>query len=186
MVTRSPGRQGSSIGRDGAGTISLSIGYRLADEAERKGLVNQVGYHYRFVAAFNEAKRLLDGKAIGEIHHIRAEAYGPVVLRPKGTTWRSQKSEGGGYLFDYACHAIDLINYLVGLPRHQRRARQTYRCHTDQRRASDLIGATIPLTAASVRHQPPQPHKPHVKPGISYLNRGDVGLAHEVSLTTIV
>ena len=42
--------------------------------------MNQVGYHYRFVAAFNEAKRLIDGKAIGEIHHIRAEAYGPRTL----------------------------------------------------------------------------------------------------------
>ena len=84
--------------------------------AERKKLVNQVGYHYRFVAAFNEAKRLLDRQLIGELHHIRAEAYGPVVLRPKGTTWRSQKSEGGGCLFDYSCHAIDLLNYLVGRP----------------------------------------------------------------------
>ncbi|MGH8288893.1 MAG: Gfo/Idh/MocA family protein [Steroidobacteraceae bacterium] len=92
-------------------------GYRLADLAERKRLVNQVGYHYRFVAAFGEAKRLLDRKLIGELHHVRAEAYGPVVLRPKGSTWRSQKSEGGGCLFDYACHAIDLLNYLAGRPR---------------------------------------------------------------------
>jgi predicted dehydrogenase len=38
------------------------------------------------------------------------------VLRPKGSTWRSQKEEGGGALFDYACHAIDLANYLVGRP----------------------------------------------------------------------
>jgi predicted dehydrogenase len=92
-------------------------GFRLAELAERKRLVNQVGYHYRFVAAFNEAKRLLDRKLIGELHHVRAEAYGPVVLRSKGSTWRSQKSEGGGCLFDYACHAIDLVNYLAGRPR---------------------------------------------------------------------
>lgn len=91
-------------------------GYRLADLAERKRLVNQVGYHYRFVAAFNEAKRLLDQKLIGDLHHLRVEAYGPVVLRAKGSTWRSQKSEGGGCLFDYSCHAIDLVNYLVGRP----------------------------------------------------------------------
>ena len=90
--------------------------YRLAELAERKRLVNQVGYHYRFVATFNEAKRLLDEKLIGELHHVRVEAYGPVVLRPKGSTWRSQKSEGGGCLFDYACHAIDLANYIVGRP----------------------------------------------------------------------
>jgi scyllo-inositol 2-dehydrogenase (NADP+) len=91
-------------------------GFRLADLAEQKRLVNQVGYHYRFVAAFNEAKRLLDRKFIGDLHHVRVEAYGPVVLRTKGSTWRSQKSEGGGCLYDYSCHAIDLVNYLVGRP----------------------------------------------------------------------
>ena len=96
--------------------LDPEVGYRLADTAEHKKRVNQVGYHYRFVAAFNEAKRLLDRRLIGELHHIRAEAYGPVVLRPKGGTWRSQKSEGGGCLFDYSCHAIDLLNYLVGQP----------------------------------------------------------------------
>jgi scyllo-inositol 2-dehydrogenase (NADP+) len=96
--------------------LDPEIGYRLAESAEIKKLVNQVGYHYRFVATFNETKRLLDRNVIGELHHVRAEAYGPVVLRPKGATWRSQKSEGGGCLFDYSCHAIDLLNYLVGPP----------------------------------------------------------------------
>jgi scyllo-inositol 2-dehydrogenase (NADP+) len=96
--------------------LDPEIGYKLAETAERKKLVNQVGYHYRFVATFNETKRLLEQKLIGELHHVRAEAYGPVVLRPKGATWRSQKSEGGGCLFDYSCHAIDLLNYLVGRP----------------------------------------------------------------------
>jgi scyllo-inositol 2-dehydrogenase (NADP+) len=91
-------------------------GYRLADLAERKGLVNQVGYHYRYVAAFSEAKRILDAKLIGKLHHLQVEAYGPVVLRAKGGTWRSKKSEGGGCLYDYACHAIDLMNFLVGRP----------------------------------------------------------------------
>jgi scyllo-inositol 2-dehydrogenase (NADP+) len=97
--------------------LEPSTGYRLAELAASRQLVNQVGYHCRFIAAFNETKRLLDRKLIGDLHHIRAEAYGPVVLRAKGSTWRSQKSEGGGCLFDYACHAIDLVNYLVGRPR---------------------------------------------------------------------
>lgn len=96
--------------------LDAEIGLGLADFAERRKLINQVGYHYRFVAAFNEAKRLLDNKVIGELHHVRAEAYGPVVLRPTGATWRSKKGEGGGALYDYACHAIDLLNYLAGRP----------------------------------------------------------------------
>jgi predicted dehydrogenase len=96
--------------------LEPQTGYRLAELAERKRLVNQVGYHNRFVASFNEARRLLDRKLIGDLHHVRAEAYGPVVLQRKGMTWRSQKSAGGGSLYDYACHAIDLTNYLVGCP----------------------------------------------------------------------
>jgi predicted dehydrogenase len=91
-------------------------GARLAALAEAKGVVNQVGYHFRFVAAFREAKRLIDAGALGRIHNIRAEAYGPVVLRPKNVTWRAKKSEGGGCLYDYACHAIDLVTFLAGEP----------------------------------------------------------------------
>lgn len=90
---------------------------RLAALAEERGLVNQVGYHYRFVGAFQEVKRLLDAKAIGEVTHVLAEAYGPVVLKPKGSTWRTQRSEGGGCLYDYAAHPINLLNWYFGAPR---------------------------------------------------------------------
>lgn len=91
-------------------------GDRLVALAESKGLVTQVGYHYRFVGAFQEAARVIRSGALGAVHHVRAEAYGPVVLRAKGGTWRSAKSEGGGALYDYACHAIDAINFIVGTP----------------------------------------------------------------------
>jgi len=96
--------------------LDLDEGQRLVELAESKNLVNQVGYHYRFVEAFQEMKRLVDAKVIGQIHHVRAEAYGPVVLKPKGSTWRTSKNEGGGCLYDYACHGIDLVNYIVGRP----------------------------------------------------------------------
>ena len=32
--------------------------------------------------------------AIGRVTHVLAEAYGPVVLKPQGSTWRSQKQRG--------------------------------------------------------------------------------------------
>ena len=91
-------------------------GDRLVALAEGKRVVNQVGYHYRFVGAFKEAARIVRSGAIGTVHHVRAEAYGPVVLRQKGGTWRSARNEGGGALYDYACHAIDLVNFIVGMP----------------------------------------------------------------------
>jgi predicted dehydrogenase len=86
---------------------------RIANE---KRLVNQVGYHYRFVGAFQEVKRLLDASAIGRVTHVLAEAYGPVVLKPKGSTWRTQRSAGGGCLYDYAAHPLNLVNWYFGSP----------------------------------------------------------------------
>jgi predicted dehydrogenase len=91
-------------------------GRQLAAMAAERGLVNQVGYHNRFVASFREVKALLDQKAIGDVSQVLAEAYGPVVLRPKGGTWRSHRAEGGGSLYDYAAHPIDLIVWFLGEP----------------------------------------------------------------------
>ena len=96
--------------------LDVNDGEHLVNLAEGRELVTQVGYHYRFVGAFQEAARVVASGALGRVHHVRAEAYGPVVLRPKGSTWRSAKKEGGGALYDYACHAIDLINFVVGAP----------------------------------------------------------------------
>lgn len=96
--------------------LKVPDGERLVALAERGRLVTQVGYHCRFVGAFQEAARIVASGALGRVHHVRAEAYGPVVLRDKGSTWRGVKSEGGGALYDYACHAIDLVNFIAGVP----------------------------------------------------------------------
>jgi predicted dehydrogenase len=88
----------------------------LAARASDVGVVTQVGYHNRFVGTFREVKRLLDAGAIGNVTHVLAEAYGPVVLRPKGSTWRSRRNEGGGCLYDYAAHPIDLATWYMEEP----------------------------------------------------------------------
>lgn len=88
----------------------------LAELARTKGLVTQVGYHNRHVGTFSEAKRLLDSGAVGRVTHVLGEAYGPVVLKPKGSTWRSKKDEGGGALYDYAAHPADLLTWYFGRP----------------------------------------------------------------------
>lgn len=90
----------------------------LAGMARTRGLVTQVGYHNRHVGAFQEVKRLIEGNAIGQVTHLLAEAYGPVVLKPQGVTWRSQQGQGGGSLYDYAAHPLNLINWYLGEPQH--------------------------------------------------------------------
>ena len=97
-------------------TLSAAQSEDLAQEGVDRGLVCQAGYHNRFVGTFSEARRLLSLGAIGQVRHVHAESYGPVVLKPVGKTWRSQSSEGGGCLYDYAAHPINLMNWYVGRP----------------------------------------------------------------------
>ncbi|MDB4293378.1 Gfo/Idh/MocA family oxidoreductase [Maribacter sp.] len=85
----------------------------LVQLAASKKLVNQVGYHNKFVGTFQEVKKLVAENYIGSIQHFEGEAYGPVVIKKKADTWRSDPSEGGGCLMDYASHVIDLINDIV-------------------------------------------------------------------------
>jgi scyllo-inositol 2-dehydrogenase (NADP+) len=95
-------------------SLDPGISTELAGLSAELGLVTQVGYHNRYVASFAEVKRLLDLGAIGRVSHAMAEAYGPVVLKPKGGTWRSRRSSGGGALYDYAAHPIDLLTWYFG------------------------------------------------------------------------
>lgn len=97
-------------------TLDPADAEALTALARERGAVTQVGYHNRFVGAFGEVKRLLEAGAIGTVSHVAGEAYGPVVLKPKGGTWRSRKDEGGGALYDYAAHPIDLLNWYLGDP----------------------------------------------------------------------
>lgn len=97
-------------------TLSAAVSEELAEEAVRRNLVCQVGYHNRFVGTFSEARRLIERGAIGRVRHVHAEAYGPVVLKPAVKTWRSQSDQGGGCLYDYAAHPINLMNWYVGRP----------------------------------------------------------------------
>lgn len=94
--------------------LTIEQGEKMVAMAKVKGLVNQVGYHNRYIGTFNEMKRLLAAGVIGKPFHFMGEAYGPVVLKPKGGTWRSEKKNGGGCIEDYAAHVLNLINYVTG------------------------------------------------------------------------
>ena len=51
----------------------------LVNLAHKNILINQVGYHNKFVGTFQEVKRILDSGVLGNIQHFTGEAYGPVV-----------------------------------------------------------------------------------------------------------
>ena len=97
-------------------SLTTAEGENLVELANQKKLINQVGYHNHFIGTFRELKRLLKAGVIGDLVHFTGEAYGPVVTKEKGGTWRSDPGEGGGCLFDYASHVINLIQEIIGRP----------------------------------------------------------------------
>jgi predicted dehydrogenase len=97
-------------------TLSATESRTLSELAVQRRLVNQVGYHNRFIGTFQEARRLVRAGALGKVSNINGSAFGQVVVKEQNRTWRASKSEGGGCLHDYACHVIDLMNFLLGPP----------------------------------------------------------------------
>lgn len=84
--------------------------------AENKQLVNQVGYVNRFNEVFMEVKQLLESGVIGELKSFSSEMYGATVLKGSNATWRSRRKSGGGCMYEFASHCLDLVVYLLGQP----------------------------------------------------------------------
>ena len=78
--------------------------------------MNQVGYVNRFNEVFVEVKRLLDEEVIGEVKNFSSEMYGPTVLKDSKGNWRGKQKMGGGCMYEFASHCIDLVVYLIGQP----------------------------------------------------------------------
>ena len=93
--------------------LNTAQGEELVTLAANQNVINQVGYHNKFTGTFIEVKKIIKSGALGDIFHFVGESYGPVVIKAKQDTWRSDPSEGGGCLLDYASHVIDLINDLL-------------------------------------------------------------------------
>ncbi|MFC1462380.1 Gfo/Idh/MocA family protein [Verrucomicrobiota bacterium] len=97
-------------------SLDIEEGRSLAGALEGRNLVNQVGYVNRFNAVFVETKRILDAGIIGPVVHFHSRMYGRTVLSDSHGSWRATTKTGGGCLYEFASHAIDLANYFVGVP----------------------------------------------------------------------
>jgi predicted dehydrogenase len=97
-------------------SLKVEEGKELVMLAQEKKRINQVGYHNHFIGTFITLKKLLKKGVIGELYHFLGEAYGPVVTKEKSGSWRSNREEGGGCLYDYASHVLNLIQEIVGVP----------------------------------------------------------------------
>ena len=85
-------------------------------ELGEKPLVTQVGYVNRFNEVFMEVKRLIDDGVIGDVVNFSSEMYGATVLKDSKSSWRGSRKTGGGCMYEFASHCIDLVVYLLDRP----------------------------------------------------------------------
>jgi predicted dehydrogenase len=96
--------------------LTAAKGQEILDQMQNKSFVNQIGYVNRFNEVFMEVKRILDDGVIGQIKNFRSEMYGATVLKDSKTSWRTNRKSGGGCMYEFASHCIDLVVYFFGRP----------------------------------------------------------------------
>lgn len=97
-------------------SLDSSEGIKTLDIVAQKQLVNQVGYVNRFNEVFVAVKELLGKKAIGEVKSFKSEMHGATVLKDAKSGWRGKRKTGGGCLYEFASHCIDLAIFMFGKP----------------------------------------------------------------------
>ena len=95
-------------------TLLLDESYDLVKLIDKNKVKGQVGYVNRYNLIFQKVKNLLDEDVIGEIYNYSNKMSGAVITRENNKGWRNDYSKGGGCLFDFGPHCINLATYFFG------------------------------------------------------------------------
>jgi len=100
--------------------VNLKEAEKAAEAIGRSGVVSQVGYVCRHAPTFERARRILAAGAIGTVKNFGCVKYSSDVLRRVDKGWRFVRKGtrgGGGAVNEFACHAVDLVVWMLGEPR---------------------------------------------------------------------
>lgn len=82
--------------------------------AQQKGLPLLVAYYRRSLPYFQTVKQRLDSGEIGQVQAVNVTQFSP----PQGAdapAWKRDVAQaGGGLFYDVGCHALDILDYLLG------------------------------------------------------------------------
>lgn len=117
--------------------LDASSGRAMLDAAGRAGVSHIVAFTMRHFATHILVRTLIDDGVIGKPRHLAIAQFGGTAVGspPRGWSWWSDKTQGGGLLGAMGSHYVDLARYWLG-----DFAQVSGRLHTWQRTAPDKEG----------------------------------------------
>lgn len=107
--------RGQAILLEKPGAPNLPAMRAMIDELRGKAVPFQVGYMLRYSSAIAHARRILSEGVLGPVTLARFHAATPVGGSRE--IWQSIPEDLGGLMYTDACHMVDLIIHLLGLPK---------------------------------------------------------------------
>jgi predicted dehydrogenase len=86
---------------------------QMQDAARASGLVNMVGFTWRWVPPFNYVRHLIEQGYIGRCHHAHSQYQHGSAVNP-AYKWQLDPDQGHGILGSLGSHMIDLPRWYVG------------------------------------------------------------------------
>jgi predicted dehydrogenase len=86
---------------------SLQTAQEIQRAIEKAGVVNSVGYHFRYKESTDQARAALQGKTIGML-------MGYWMGGMPGVPWWRRLEQSGGQFVEQTTHIVDLARYLAG------------------------------------------------------------------------
>lgn len=93
--------------------VNLGLLERIYREAQKRGVVVQIGYVYRYNPAFRLALRAIEEGWLGPIRSVICQMND--MLSPEGR--RRLDRYPGGQMYEICCHMIDALIWLMGPPK---------------------------------------------------------------------
>ncbi len=103
---------GKHIHLDKPAGTSLAEFRALLDEAERRGLIVQMGYMFRYSAGFDLVRRAVSEGWLGRVYYV----HGSMCTDIAPNTRSALTFHPGGIMLELGCHLIDMVNLLLGAP----------------------------------------------------------------------
>lgn len=108
-------RAGKHIYCDKPLAASLCEAEEIVSEFKRSDSIAQMALQYRFFPATLRAKQIIDEGRLGKILSFRACYLHSGSVDPnRPISWKHDKSQGGGVLYDMGIHIVDMIYHLIG------------------------------------------------------------------------